>query len=74
MRCDCVSVSERVSVRRFNKPGLGPVGDSLEDLSRNGRKLANLVINNPTDHFDNGKGRHNLGFVLKTPQDFGRLC
>jgi hypothetical protein len=38
------------------------------------RKLANPVISNPTDHYDNGRGRHNLGFVLKTPQDFGRLC
>jgi len=36
--------------------------------------LANPVISNPTDHFDNGRGRHNLGFVWKTPQDFGRLC
>src|SRR5262249_56137711 len=35
--------------------------------------FANTVTSNPTDHFYNVGSRHNLGFVLKTPQDFGRL-
>ena len=37
-------------------------------------RSTNPVISTPIDHYDNGRGRHNLGFVLKTPQDFGRLC
>src|SRR5499433_3362149 len=35
--------------------------------------FTNPATSNPTDHFYNVGNRHNLGFVLKTPQDFGRL-
>ena len=67
-RMNCLRLM-RCDARRW-----GRWGDSLEVLSRNERKLASSVISNPTDHFDNGRGRHNLGFVLKTPRDFGKLC